>query len=320
MRGEDIRGRFSALAQGLEGERVVALGKALSGGVCDKGTVIPQWRRETEGAVEQELAGGGPDEIGTANNFRDAHGGVIDDDGELVGGDIVSPPDEEVTEIATSDKALRAEVLVEELDGFSVGHSESPVHADGRCGGIGDVTGKRAAGSGVEGLIVFLRLRFVGCLCGTLEILAGTFAGIDGAGVEELLPGGEIEVAALALRVGSEGAADVGAFLPADSEPAQVFDHGLLEVGAGAMRIEIFVAKDEGAVCGETALIRGEESARVSQVEEACGRGGYAAAIGRGHGISLWEKGAEIILRAGGLLSPIFPVFRSKRLGCPSLP
>jgi hypothetical protein len=234
------------------------------------------------------LAGGGLDEIGTANDFRDAHGRVIDDDGELIGGYVVATPDEEISEVSRSEKALRTEVLIMKLDGFAVGYAESPVHACRRCGGLSGLAGARAAGSGIEGLVVFL-LGLVRSLRGSLEILARTFAGIDCAGVKELLPCGEVRVAAQALRVGREGAAYVRAFLPFDAEPAQVFQHGLLEVGAGAMRVEVLVSKDKGAACGEAALIRGEEGARVAEMEEACGRRRYAAAIG-GHGISLSRR------------------------------
>ncbi len=105
-RGEDIGRRFSTLAQGLKRERVVAFGETLAGGVRDERAVIPQRRGETERAVEQELAGGGLDEVGTADNFRDAHGGIIDYNGELVSGNVVSTPDEEVSEIAASDESF----------------------------------------------------------------------------------------------------------------------------------------------------------------------------------------------------------------------
>src|SRR4051812_8616365 len=131
-RGEDIGGRFSALAQGLEGERVVAFGEAVACGIGDERAVIPRGRGEREGAVEQELAGGGADEVGSANNFGDMHGGVIDDHGELVGGNIVSSPDEEVAEIASGDETLRTEVLVVEAYYFAIRHAESPVHSCGR--------------------------------------------------------------------------------------------------------------------------------------------------------------------------------------------
>jgi hypothetical protein len=39
-------------------------------------------------------------QVGAADHFRDLHGGVIDDYGELIGGDVVAAPDDEVSEIA----------------------------------------------------------------------------------------------------------------------------------------------------------------------------------------------------------------------------
>jgi hypothetical protein len=119
------------------------------------------------------------------------------------------------------------------------------------------------------------------------ELTAGTDAGIEASGGEKLSPGGEVVVAALALRVGSERTARAGtqigsevrAFLPADAEPAQVFDHGDGVVGAGAVRVEVFVAKDERAAGLERAEIRGEEGARVSEMEQAGGGRRDAPAI-----------------------------------------
>lgn len=67
------------------------------------------------------------------------------------------------------------------------------------------------------------------------------------------------------------------------------------------MRIEILITKDEGAFGRGAALIRGEESSRVAEVEKARGRGGYTAAIGGGHAISLMGEGV-------GALLPGFPL------------
>jgi len=56
----------------------VAFGEADSGWVTDKVAVEIVWRGAGEGANEQELAGGGFEEVGAADDLRDSHGCVID--------------------------------------------------------------------------------------------------------------------------------------------------------------------------------------------------------------------------------------------------
>ena len=97
--------------------------------------------------------------------------------------------------------------------------------------------------------------------------------------VAQVAPGREIVRAALALCVGTVGAAAVGAFGPAESQPAEVFDHGLGELGEGALGVEIFVAEDEGAVMVAGALGCYREGTGVACVEQARGGGGEAAAV-----------------------------------------
>ena len=79
------------------------------------------WGRQLQRAVEEELAGGGEQQIGSAHNLRDAHGRVVRHDRELIGRNIVVAPDDEVAEVASSDECLWAEVAVDEGDGLAVG-------------------------------------------------------------------------------------------------------------------------------------------------------------------------------------------------------
>jgi hypothetical protein len=57
----------------------------------------------------------------------DAHGVVVDYAGELVAGDSVLAPDEEVAEVFAGGERLRAEVEVFEGDGLAVGDAEAVV-------------------------------------------------------------------------------------------------------------------------------------------------------------------------------------------------
>jgi hypothetical protein len=75
------------------------------------------------------------------------------------------------------------------------------------------------------------------------------------------------------------GTAAVGALGPAESQPVEVFDHGLDELRAGALGIEIFVAEDEGAVAVAGTLSGNREGVGVADVEQAGGGGSEAAAV-----------------------------------------
>jgi len=58
------------------------------------------------------LTSSGAQEVGAANHLSDLHGGVIDYNSELVGGNVVAPPNDEVAEVTASDKFLWAEVTI----------------------------------------------------------------------------------------------------------------------------------------------------------------------------------------------------------------
>lgn len=53
-------------------------------------------RRDTERAVNQQLAKGGEEQILAAHDFSNSHRCIMDDDGELISGDIIAPPDDGV--------------------------------------------------------------------------------------------------------------------------------------------------------------------------------------------------------------------------------
>jgi hypothetical protein len=69
------------LAEGADGESVVALGEAEAAFVAEEVGVEVARLGEIEGALEQDLARGGFEEIGAANDFGDLGVGVIDDAG-----------------------------------------------------------------------------------------------------------------------------------------------------------------------------------------------------------------------------------------------
>ena len=177
----------------------------------------------SQGAIEQDLAGGGLEQVGAAHHFRYSHSRVVGHAGKLVAGHAVAPPDDKVSKVAAGHKALRAEIPILEVDGFAVGNAESPVDAirgsDLVRGGAGksrsDVleaaAGGGPAGSGINRFVV-QRLNFPVALraCRTslmrrgergFKILARAAAGVEEAALEQLAPCGKIERPAETLRV-----------------------------------------------------------------------------------------------------------------------
>ncbi len=86
----------------------MAFGQAHAFLIGDKRAVIEIRLFQPERAVEQELPEGGAQQVRAAYDFGDANGGVIDDTGELVTGNIVFTPDKEVAEVAAGDSSLWA--------------------------------------------------------------------------------------------------------------------------------------------------------------------------------------------------------------------
>lgn len=108
------------LAEGADGEGVVTFGEADALVVGEELGVEVFGSGEIEGALEEDLAGGGFEEVPAADYFGDSSVGVVDYTGELVAGKGVLSPDEEVAEIFSSGEGMGAEVFVFEADDSAV--------------------------------------------------------------------------------------------------------------------------------------------------------------------------------------------------------
>ncbi len=125
---------------------------------------------------------------------------------------------------------------------------------------------------------------FVRCGGGGEDVFAGAGAGVNQAGIAQLLERAFVDKASFTLVVGCEGAAAIGTFLPLEAEPAQVLEHGGDELRLASREVQVFVAQDQAASSGLCALLRDPECARVAEVQVA-GRGRReAAAVARGMG------------------------------------
>ncbi len=273
------------------------LGEALAVVVNDERAVEPGGDGIAEGAIEEDLTGGGLEQVGAADDFCDAHGVVIDDAGELVAGQAVAAPDDEVAEVDAGGEGQRAEVEVVEGDDFAVGDAEAPVEVVGNAVGDGRQGTSGPTGSWIDGLVLGVRGcvargAFMGRGDGGSEVLSRAAAGIEKAAEEQATPGVDVGLAALTLKIGLAGTADVRAFMPADAEPEQIFNRGAGEFTTGAVGVEIFDAENERALCVAGALIGLPEGAGVADVEIAGGRRRKTAAIAGG--VRCWKDAGHV--------------------------
>ena|SRR5436190_1689536 len=92
--------------QRAEAEGVVAFGEARAGFISEERAMAKLWWSQAKRAVEQQLAGGGFEEVFATHDFGDLHRGVINDYCELVSRDAVVPPNYEITEICSRHELL----------------------------------------------------------------------------------------------------------------------------------------------------------------------------------------------------------------------
>ena len=264
-------GRHALFTEGAETEGVVAFREADAGGIEHERGVVETRRGHPEGAENEQLAKGAFCEVGTADDFSDGEIGVVDGTRELVAGDTVFAPDEEVTEVTAGDGRLRAEGGILKGENFAFGDAEAPVDVEverrkRRVGG-------RAELGRVNRFIVGCgRGALVGRTEGVKDIAARAGAGKNRAGGMEAGEGGAVKRETLALIDDRLG--------PREAEPAEVFEHGGDEIEAEADGVEIVVAQEQGAAGGAGAFGGDPECARVAEMEVAGGRGREAAEVG----------------------------------------
>ena len=256
------------------------LGQAYPVFIAHQIAVIKLRWPQAEGTIQKYLPCRRLQEIGAADNFRDPHLGIVDHDSELICGNIIATPDDEVAEVAPRNETLWTQMRVGKADFFAVGHAESPVCTCGRrrWSGMRLVARDWPAGSRID--------RFIIQIIGRAHCLgnfpAGTSTGIDQSALMQILPGGQIACSPLALRIRGMRTAAIRAFVPGDTEPAQIFEHGIDELSAATLRIQVFVAQDQSSAMLSRPLRGNPECARVSEMQQAGWRGRKPATIRTG--------------------------------------
>jgi hypothetical protein len=135
-----------------------------------------------ERLIEQQLPRGRGQKIRASHDFRDPHRGVVHRDRQLIGREIVLPPDDKIAEIGSGKKGLRTMMGVDEGDSSAVGNAEAPAAAGGGCDGRG---GFVPAGAGIDGFL----LDGMGSRERSEHVLSRANARIEKAAGEELFEG-----------------------------------------------------------------------------------------------------------------------------------
>ena len=112
-------------------------GQPLAALVAHQFAVEKIWRRQIQGAIQQNLARGADEQIRSAHHLGDLHRRVVHGARKLIRRHVVVPPHNEIAKIFSSDKLLPAAISVRERNGFAVRHTKTPGEADCRLGVAG---------------------------------------------------------------------------------------------------------------------------------------------------------------------------------------
>ncbi len=275
--GEDVVGSEAGLAEGGEGEGVVAGGEAGAVGAGDEAVVVVAGFGEAEEGLEEAVDVGGGEEVLAAGDVGDGLVGVVDDDGEVVGGGDVLAGENDVAEEEGID-CEGAEAVVAEGEGAGGEGGAPDVEAPAVGFAAGEAAGafgcrQAAAGARVEG--AFGAVRGVGHAGHFLaDLAARAEARVDDVEGLELPEG--VGVGGVAVRLPQRLA------VPCEAQPAQVVLDGVAEFGAAAGVVDVLEAKQEAAAgCGARQVVGEAGGVSVPEVEQSGGAGGEASGHGR---------------------------------------
>ncbi len=165
--------------------------------------------------------------------------GIVYHDRQLIRWHVIASPHDEIAEFRARGPIVSSQVKISDANLLAVGHSETPVHSHGF--GKGGRVGAGAAASGIKRLVIALIQR--GRRQG--NIFARTGTRIDCPRVSQLPPCRQVVLPPLTLRVRRKRTSAVGSFFPMDAEPTKIFEHSVDEFLLAALRIKVFIAKNQ---------------------------------------------------------------------------
>lgn len=205
------------------------------------------------------------EEVFTAGDVGDVLGGVVDDDGEVVGGaDVFAGEDEVAEEVGINgDGAVN---LVGKGERADEGCRFSGVETPGRFR-VGWGRFEAAAGPGVE--------RALGTVGGVgkmgefaFDFAAGAVAGVEEVERFEMIESGLIVREAVELSPGFA--------VPREAKVAKVVEDGFVVMRSDAGVVDVFEAKQKFPLMGPGKVVGDAGGVGVAEVEESGGAGGEA--------------------------------------------
>jgi hypothetical protein len=91
----------------------------------------PQRRGGAEGPVEEDLAGGGGEQVGSPHDFGDSKEGIVHHHREFIGWDVITVPNEKIPKVDAGVFFHRPEISIRKRNGFAIRHTETPVQTCG---------------------------------------------------------------------------------------------------------------------------------------------------------------------------------------------
>ena len=272
----------SHLAQPSDAQRVVPLGQSYACLIPHQIAVIILRHRKAQRSDQKNLPPSRLQQIRATHNLRDAHGCIVNDHGKVVRGNVIAPPENEVSKIPSRSQSLWPEMQIVKTNLLTIRHAKSPIDSRRRrpsgdrclgCPTMAKPSGPRhspwwPAGPGIQRIVVSL----IRSSRRERHVASRAPAGIDHPLIEQRPPCLQIPSPARALHIRSKRASAVEPFIPLDPEPAQIVDHGLHELGPATLRIQIFISQNELSATLFCPLRRDPERARVTDMQQAGGR------------------------------------------------
>ncbi len=213
---DDTFRQLARLPQLEERDPAVPLRKPRAILAQEQRNVRERGRRRLERGVKEKLADRRGQQVSSPNDLADLHRDVVDDHRELVGGDSVRAPHDEVPERSRLRFVAAGDPVGEREDTDRLG-TEPPRMSGPRCDPPRDLARFQvSAGPGVERFVS----RCLGRARGGLDVLAAAKTRIDQPRVAKAREGRVVAGSPLALCVGRVRAAGVRPFVPIQPEPA----------------------------------------------------------------------------------------------------
>src|SRR5262245_39648717 len=82
---------------------------------------------QVQRSIEKQLTSSRFEQVFATDHFCDSHCGIINNDRQLIGGNIVMPPNNEIAKVLAGDELPKTIVTIKEGNRLAIWHTEAPV-------------------------------------------------------------------------------------------------------------------------------------------------------------------------------------------------